>query len=340
MAIEKYLEEESPPHMFQVEDAIELAGRLQSSLPRPDGGGDGQPAQMFSIGNRQIVTSDQICDAHEWRITSLRERLFDSSSVPFRTALAAKQWLERTSRRELGGRNLLRVAQRQAARMNRHNDPRKSGVAIGYTYLIPRVVIPSFRDREGKWRGGSVEGPFMGTISRISHLAKEIAGYTRFTEEAVTAWFLLDQRPVLPRLKMTTHWHALPGADEWLRSAPGARRGDDPPGHYWVTMEIHAADLHRKELMDAYNRIRDLPNARRQKINGLHYRIYQLVREAGGLPRGGRVEFWKRIRGNLLDEGRRNVPEWQAVRKAGLKILGTTPPADPAPSLPSPAAPP
>jgi hypothetical protein len=62
------------------------------------------------------------------------------------------------------------------------------------------------------------------------------------------------------------------------------------------------------------------PNVKRRKLNPLHTRICELVRQRGGPPTehgGMKTRFWKSIQAELRKEKNPNVPSrWEAIRKA------------------------
>ena len=92
-----------------------------------------------------------------------------------------------------------------------------------------------------------------------------IVEHTGFDEAETAWWILTGKRPTLPRYRIREHESSL-------------------TEHAWITLEIHAADLTWKELLELYyKRLRPFTNLRRKKVNPLHYRICQLVDKAGGV---------------------------------------------------------
>ena len=131
-----------------------------------------------------------------------------------------------------------------------------------------------------------------------------IVEHTGFDEAESAWWILTGKRPTLRRYRIQPHESCL-------------------TEHAWITLEIHATDLTWKELQDLYHRrLRPFTNSKRKKVNPLHYRICQLVDEAGGVPEEGKIIFWIKIRYKLEREKTwRKVPQWQGIRAAYYRFL-------------------
>ena len=88
----------------------------------------------------------------------------------------------------------------------------------------------------------------------------------------------------------------------------------------WAEVNFNATDLRSEEIKEMYRRLRSVPNVRRQRVNPLHFRLWQIVEESG-IPVTGKSAFWESVRRRLYEEGTHCVPgTWQAVRKAYLEF--------------------
>ena len=271
---------------WEVPDAVSLAGRIFASFAEALKAKAQAPSTFVPPSGRDLITADTICDQLEPRIGRLRKNLFRSDTPPFRAPADAYTWIKTASATRSSKTNAwnLRTVHQQLGELRR-----LTRADIALHHQVFRYPGPD----------GAVQTIGAPTGTRLYDLAREvdsIANLTNFWPAAVTWWVLLNIRPLLPRIRVAEH------------------RG---PMRRWVTLEINARDLTWNELWGTYRALRALPNTKRQKVNPLHYRIYELVRERGGVPKRGQVAFWTDIRNRLKKERRGNVPDtWNAIKKA------------------------
>ncbi len=126
---------------------------------------------------------------------------------------------------------------------------------------MPIPILPGDQELDAFFRGEWDEQ----TMSYLGGV-RGIVEHTGFDEAETAWWILTGKRPTLHRYRIQRHESCL-------------------TEHAWTTLEIHAADLTRKDLWELYHRhLRPFTNLKRQKVNPLHHRIYQLVNKAGGVP--------------------------------------------------------
>jgi hypothetical protein len=115
----------------------------------------------------------------------------------------------------------------------------------------------------------------------------------------------LGLRPVIPRMSVFSGF-------SWTEGMPSAR--------WFTTITINARDVTWEELWSVYRSIRKTGNLKRRKLNPLHSRICQIVRERGGPPvdHGQKKVFWQAIQLQLMKEKKfPKIPtSWEGIRKA------------------------
>ena len=275
---------------YEARSVVEEATRSEASFA-DDAKPDSKHTHSLVAQASDVITSDALCEALEHEVLEVRRALFGSGRVPFRRSELALKWIERLSIEE---RNLcvpgsFDEVQKATADLRR--------LACADIQLnLKSVAYPMFDKRRGKSYVGRTSCPYGGKLYTLASASDRLAK-TGFNKAAVTWWILVGRRPLLPRFRLTEH--------------TGSFRN-------YISVEINARDLRWSELRELYRQVRALPNTRRQVVNRLHERIYQLVQKFGTPKRHGQwTHFWERIRQRLVKERFKDVPRtWQAIRKA------------------------
>ena len=231
---------------------------------------------------RENVTRDLICECCEPEIKFLRWQLL-GRGTPL-SATEAYQWADTRFHQQWK-----KAWEGQAKELGMFScftsRKRKS---------MPIPIMPGDRELDVLSRGQWDEE----TMSYIGGV-RRLVEHTGFEEAETVWWILTGKLPTLPRYRLQEHVSYL-------------------TGHGWITLEIHSADVTWRELWKLYhNDLRPFTNLKRQKVKPLHYRIYQLVDKAGGVPLKRKTVFWEGIRQKLEREKKWNkVPQWQGIRSA------------------------
>ncbi len=285
-----FRQEKNSVGYWDVSDAIVLAGRVNEATKSTASA----PGLLLVPTASDLLASERICANLEPEVIALRRKLFGSGARPFSEPEEAKKWIEKRAPTRLPKRSRRTVAPilAQLEKLRR-----STGVNF-----VPDDQSLHYPDATSKGWVRVTNTQFGSGLYALAKGVQRIASRANVPPVAVTSWVLGGARPVIPRVSVTEH--------------SGMRQ--------WVTLEINASDLTWRELRQLYGAIRALPSLSRQKINPLHYRIFQMVRQRGGVPRRGRVAFWRRIHQDLIAEGRwKKVPgTWNAIKKAYVSVSG------------------
>ena len=240
------------------------------------------PELLEKLADPDNATRDQLCEYFEGESRFLRQKLLGTHKPLSETK--AYQWADAQFHQqwEKARRTQAKVPVVFLCFTSKERKP------------MPIPVLPGDQKLDAFFRGHWDEQ----TMSYLGGV-RGIVEHTGFDEAETAWWIFTGKRPTLPRCRLQGHESCL-------------------TGHAWITLEIHAADLTWKELWELYHeRLRPFINSKRQKVNPLHYRICQLVDEAGGVPEEGRIVFWEGIRQKLEREKKgKKVPQWQGIRSA------------------------
>lgn len=139
----------------------------------------------------------------------------------------------------------------------------------------------------------------------------EITNLTGFDRHQVCLWVLAGIAPEFYRFRMTYHLT--------LPAFPNRKKTVE-----WVVLEIRASDLKFKELKQIYKKIKALPTSKR-KLNPTHRRVWEMVKENGGVPEEGVVEFWGDIVRRLNSEKDTGIKTWKAAKIAYRRLVKKNP---------------
>ena len=275
-----------------LQDGRTLAGLTEEDVDNLINAADQRKVTEEPLGEHTAgadPTRDQLCEYFEGESRFLRRELLGRDKPLSETK--AYQWADAQFHQQW-----------EKARQTQAKDP---DVFFCFTSRkhkpmpIPIPILPGDRELDVFFRGQWDEQ----TMSYLGGV-RGIIEHTGFDEADTAWWIFTGKRPTLPRCRLQGHESFL-------------------TGHAWITLEIHAADLTWNELWGLYyNQLRPFVNSRRKKINPLHYRVCQLVDEAGGVPEEGRIVFWIKIRFKLEREKQwKKVPQWQGIRAAYYRFL-------------------
>ena len=285
----------------QLADLIEQFGQDTSQQQKLAYRGDS--------GHREMITRDQICDHLDNYITATRNTLFDTSDAPFANEPdEAIAWFQKEAESE---RTTIQERRKQTEGVRRS---REVGELIGHG---PDEI--HFVTRHARCLGPKIDSvertelrsptAIHSKLHSLSVCSQMIADFSGFREAEITWWILTDERPEIPRGRVIEERHRpfQPDMDR-MRSR--------------AIVEIEASDLTREEWLRIYKVVRQFPTSHRQKINKLHYRIYQIVKDKGGAPaKPWSKQFWEPVRQQLINEGIENVPEtYLAIARAYYRL--------------------
>ena len=245
------------------------------------------PELLENLADPDNATRDQLCEYFEGESRFLRRKLLGRDKPLSETK--AYQWADAQFRQQW-----------EKARRTQAKVP---VVFLCFTSKarkpMPIPILPGDQELDTFFRGEWDE-------QSMSYLGgvRGIVEHTGFDKAETAWWILTGKRPTLHRYRIQRHESCL-------------------TEHAWTTLEIHAADLTRKDLWELYDgHLRSRTSLKRKKVNHLHYRICQLVDEAGGVPKKGKVAFWRRIGFKLKCEKKwKKVPQWQGIRAAYYRFL-------------------
>ena len=288
-----------------VESAVSVASSLSLQIGhRP---ANGKQEQVEPPGSRERIDSAAICDALEPKVEQLRLRFFESKKPPLvgtsKNPLAGvekiRDWLKARAVRPLSSP---KPAEGQVHRLMQELRT-ITGMQVGLHWA--EILFPAKDVKTGQWRSESLAVP---TDSAIYDLARELAVFGNapgFSRTSLTAWVFSGIRPIIPRITVSSGL-------SWSEGMPAPRWNSQ--------ITINARDVTWDELWKVYRSVRGSESIQRRKLNPLHERICQLVRQEGGPPttHGDKEAFWEKIRKTLQREKQFNsVPgTWNAIKKA------------------------